>query len=228
MKTLEIYIEAKQKELMDNLFFKELKQVNDLLKMKSYVNKLTFWVMTFQDVLRLNELHVRDPELKNKLHEHRLEDSGHEKWFLHDKKYIEDLKEKQLDNNQTIAWLYNSDSQPIRDATYALVSEIFREEEDLLRVVFLLVLEAAAHIFFGNMVKQVKKIGEDDNLHYFSSLHFNAEESHEMFTMESQNNLFAKYISPNKRRDALKMIDRCFKAFNLMFLGLWVSCHNSA
>src|SRR5215204_4975901 len=71
-----------------NPFFALLRKLRNLEEISTFVPELTFWAMTFQDILRINEERVKDPYLKKVARHHRLEDAGHEKWFLHDKKYM--------------------------------------------------------------------------------------------------------------------------------------------
>lgn len=224
MKTLVMYIEAKQKELMDNPFFHELKKTNDLKKLNQYIQKITFWIMTFQDILRLNESRVQDPFWQKILHKHRMENSGYQQWFLHDKKCIEKMCGQDLQMDE-LSLLYHLDSQHIRDASYAIMAEVYKMEDDDMRVVYLWIIEAAVYVFFEKFAKQVNKIDVTNRLKYFSSSYFDFEVSYEFFEEETKKLLSSKLLSINKRRDGLRLIDRCFKLFNQMFLGLSSTCH---
>lgn len=85
MKTVQAYIDSKQHEFMNHPFFNILEELNSIEEISYFVPELTFWAMTFQDILRINEERVTDPYLKKVARHHRLEDAGHEKWFLSDK-----------------------------------------------------------------------------------------------------------------------------------------------
>lgn len=225
MKTIQAYIDSKQNEFMNHPFFTVLEQLNSLEEISYFVPELTFWAMTFQDILRINEEKVKDPYLKKVARHHRLEDAGHEKWFLSDKKY---MCQKSIDKScdrDDVAWLYSKDSQLIRDAAYALMSEIFKCDDESLNIALLLTLESSGHVFFDKVVKQVKKTGEDKNLQYFSSSHLEVELAHAMFEEEMEKTLFARKLSISTRRNALKMIDRCYDAFGKMFDGLILACN---
>src|SRR6185312_10890845 len=104
--------------------------------------RLAFWVMSFQDILRLNEQMVNDPVLKRIARHHRDEDLGHERWFLED---IAKLTGGPL----TISALYGRASASTRDAAYQLITEVYRATDDRLRIVLVLVLESTGHVFFG-------------------------------------------------------------------------------
>ncbi len=93
-----------------------------------------------------------------------------------------------------------------------------------MNVALLLTLESSGHVFFDKVVKQVKKAGEDENLQYFSSSHLEVELAHALFEDEMERKLYAQPIPMDVRRSALKMIDRCYDAFNKMFDGLIEVC----
>ncbi|HHF7343665.1 TPA: hypothetical protein ACPSKE_000057 [Legionella feeleii] len=225
MKTIQTYIDSKQQEFMGHPFFEVLTQLNSLEEISYFVPELTFWAMTFQDILRLNEERVTDPYLKKVARHHRLEDAGHEKWFLHDKKYMGGLCNDKSCTKDDVAWLYSKESQLTRDAAYAIMSEIYKTDDEILNIALLLTLESSGHVFFEKVAKQVKKAGEDKNLKYFSSSHLEVELAHALFEEEMERKLFAIPVPVNVRREALKMIDRCYDAFNKMFDGLILACN---
>lgn len=225
MKTIQSYIDSKQQEFMNHPFFEVLSHLDSLEEIGYFVPELTFWAMTFQDILRLNEERVSDPYLKKVARHHRLEDAGHEKWFLHDKKYIGSVNKDKSCSKDSVVWLYSKESELTRDAAYAIMSEIYKTDDELLNIALLLTLESSGHVFFEKVVKQVKKAGEDQNLKYFSSNHLDVELAHALFEGEMESKLFAMEVPINVRRDALKMIDRCYDAFNKMFDGLIIACN---
>lgn len=225
MKTIQAYIDSKQNEFMNHPFFKLLEGLDSLEEISYFVPELTFWAMTFQDILRINEERVQDPYLKKVARHHRLEDAGHEKWFLSDKKYMSELCNDPACGRDDIAWLYRKDSQIIRDAAYAIMAEIYKLDEEILNVALLLTLESSGHVFFEKVVNQVKKTGEDKNLKYFSSSHLEVEMAHAIFEEEMERKIFERKLSVSTRRKGLQMIDRCYAAFNKMFDGLILACN---
>jgi len=138
MKTIQAYIDSKQNEFMNHPFFTILEGLDSIEEINYFVPELTFWAMTFQDILRLNEEKVKDPYLKKIARHHRLEDAGHEKWFLSDKKYLNQLSSEKSVDRDDVAWLFSKDSQLIRDAAYALMSEIFKSEDEAVNIALLL------------------------------------------------------------------------------------------
>lgn len=221
MKTIQSYIDSKQQEFANHPFFDVLEQLESLEDIGSFVPELTFWAMTFQDILRLNEERVTDPYLKKIARHHRLEDAGHEQWFLHDKEYMAGPGAVKEDIN----WLFGKETQLTRDPAYAILSEVYKADNEMINIALLLVIESSGHVFFEKIVKQVQKTGEDKNLKYFSSSHFEVELAHALFEEEMERKLFAQPISTKVRRDALKMVDRCYDAFSKMFDGLTIACN---
>ncbi|KTC97504.1 hypothetical protein Lgee_1825 [Legionella geestiana] len=226
MKSIQNYIDSKQQEFVNHPFFEVLEKLDSLEEISYFVPELTFWAMTFQDILRLNEERVTDPYLKKVARHHRLEDAGHEKWFLQDKKYMG--ARSVVDSgckNDDVAWLYGKESQITRDAAYAILSEVYKADNEMLNIALLLTLESSGHVFFEKVAKQVKKTGEDSNLKYFSSSHLEVEMAHALFEEEMERKLYERDIPVNVRREALKMVDRCYDAFNKMFDGLVLACN---
>ncbi len=131
--------------------------------------------------------------------------------------------DKSCESND-ISWLYSKSSQATRDAAYALVAEVFKAENEVINIALLLTLESSGHVFFEKVAKQVQEIGETKNLKYFSNSHLEVEMAHALFEEEMERVLFSRKIPLNIRRDALKMIDRCYEAFNKMFNGLVIVC----
>ncbi|MFT4059462.1 MAG: hypothetical protein QM652_07930 [Legionella sp.] len=225
MQVIQDYINTKQQEFRNHPFFTILEQLDSLEEISYFVPELTFWAMTFQDILRINEERVTDPYLKKIARHHRLEDAGHDKWFLHDKKYMGTISvDKSCDNND-VSWLYSKETQLTRDAAYALVAEVYKSNNEHINIALLLTLESSGHVFFEKVARQVQKTGEDKNLKYFSNAHLEVEKAHAMFEKEMERVLFARQIPQNVKRDALKMIDHCYEAFNKMFDGLIIACN---
>lgn len=224
MKTVQSYIDSKQAEFNNHPFFELLASFKTIEEINYFVPELTFWAMTFQDILRLNEERVTDPYLKKIARHHRLEDAGHEKWFLHDKGYMSPFGTNGENQRHDIAWLYGKDCRATRDAAYAIVSEIYNIDNEYLNIALLLTLESSGHVFFEKVAQQVRMTGEDKNLMYFSSSHLEVEKAHALFETEMERKLFKTVLPIEVRRKALKMIDRCYDAFSAMFDGLIEAC----
>jgi hypothetical protein len=213
LKTIEKYLTKKQGEFAQHSFFAQIAESRLLNEFGFFAQQMTFWVMTFQDVLRLNEARFASTDFQKIAHSHRLEDEGHNLWFL------SDLNQMQIDE-PNLRILYSQDHVLTRDATYALVSEIFRAPNDYQRIAFLLTLESLAHVFFERTSNSIKNIGYSSKLKYFSDYHFEIEESHESLGQSLEICFDGVHLNQDDETSIFDMIDRVHTAFKLMFDGL--------
>ena len=119
-----------------------------------------------------------------------------------------------------VEWLFGRHHACTRDAAYALVAEVFRVDDDRLRVPLLLTLEAAGHVFFGRVAQFVEHAGMGHALRYFSFSHLEVEHNHQVFDNELDRRIAAMELGPAVRASAIALVDRCYDAFNAMFDGL--------
>src|SRR4029079_17595303 len=111
MKWVEAYVAKRQEEFRGHAFFAEERLSSDLRGGLSFAPDLTFWVMTFQDILRLNASLTRDPQIRRIVRHHRAEDAGHDRWFL------DDLASMQV-AAPDVRHLFGERHAPTRDAAY--------------------------------------------------------------------------------------------------------------
>lgn len=213
MKAVLQHIEAREKRFATHPFFLELKQDRPLEQVMAFAPRLTFWVMSFQDVLRLNAHFIQDPHLKALATRHHAEESGHDQWFEDD---IASLTGGSL----SIGALYGKAHAKTREAAYTIISEVYRPVDDRLRIVLLWALESTSHVFFGRTAMLCASQGADERLKYFSDHHMRAEAQHAMFEQQLAAELEAMELEPAVRADALAMVDRCFGAFENLLTGM--------
>lgn len=214
MKTVREYLAQKQMKFQEHAFFQELFVDASPEKLAYFAQKMTFWVMSFQDVLRLNSTRITHPLLYQVARTHQVEDSGHEKWFLNDLNRLG----CGAPNVQT---LYSQESAFVRCVSYALVSEVFRANNDFERIALLLSLESTAQVFFENITKFSKSIGYASVLEYFSYHHLDAEESHESFNEEMEAQVDNIELTLEQQKSIFELIDRVFASFTTMFDELY-------
>jgi len=208
------YLKTKEKILRKNQLFQSLHcgQYN-LEDFAVVAHNISFWVMSFQDLLRINLSHVTDKHYYQIIKQHLMEDVGHEKWFL------DDLKALNV-GQPSLQILYSKSHAAVRDATFSLMSEVFRATYDYERIVLILTLESAGHIFFESVADFVEKYNCNHKFKYFSNHHLGVEKNHELFEKQIQLYLNSIQLNHEERCRVFDMIDRVYEAFILMFNGL--------
>lgn len=213
MEQLKTHIALRQSEFMNHEFFQILKEKsNSIEDVMGFAPYIAFWVMTFQDILRLNETQVTDPFLRKVARHHRLEDKDHDRWF------IEDLHKLNLDIPLT--FLFDKKFTSTRDGTFAIVAEVYKVTNDYLRIALLLTLESTGHIFFNAVADQLNRTIDGNSLLYFSKFHLDVEKAHEMFEQEMERTLFQHVLPAEAVRDGIVLINRIYDAFYQIFDGL--------
>jgi hypothetical protein len=213
MKLVDAHVAKRQADFCKHSFFTDDRLGAGLWGVLSFAPDLTFWVMAFQDILRLNATLTRDPTIRRIVRHHRAEDAGHERWFL------DDLAAMQLPAPD-VRWLFGERHTPTRDAAYALMSEVYRASDDRLRLVLVKTLESAGHVFFGRVAEVVERAGWSKLLKYFSFSHLEIEKSHQVFEDEIARTVAAIRLEPKLRAEAKQLVDRCYAAFGTMFDAL--------
>jgi hypothetical protein len=213
MKIVREHIKARQARFAKNSFFEQLEIDEASPEALSFVSGLTFFVMVFQDVLRLNEARVKDPALRDIARHHRAEDRGHDDWFLHDLAAIEGRL-------PDVSMLFSSAHVTTRDAAYALIGEVLRADDDRVNIALLLVLESTGHVFFEKVVSWLERAGLSDGLRYFARSHLGVELGHEMFEQKANAMLDAIELREDERRAVIAAVDRCFDPITEMIVAL--------
>jgi hypothetical protein len=214
MKHVQDHIADKQSQFAEHQFFKSMGRCESVPQFLEIVSDLSFWVMSFQDILRLNEERVKDPYLRRLAKHHRIEDRGHELWFL------EDVSSLHQETKCDIRNLFHQKKTSIRDASYAIISEVFNTDDERLRIILLFTLESTGHIFFEKAAQFVQDNGYTDRLKYFSNHHLEVEKAHAIFEDAMEKEFLSMLLSAEKRSAALALIDRVYAAFTQMFDSL--------
>ena len=207
MKIIQEYIKTKQAEFAHCPLFNHIRKRLPLQQTMGFAPYGAFWVMTFQDILRLNEVLTKDPMLREFARQHKQEDSGHEQWFLQDLEVMFDTKKL------TIDWLYGTSCAPIRDASYTIMTELIKAESDQLRTVLVLALESTSQIFSQEITSYICDMGYGEKLKYFSKTHFDAENEHAMYEEEGKEQLQAIKFTPQEREKAVALVDHIYAIF---------------
>ena len=201
-------IAEKQRDFARRAFFRRLEGPATVADARSFAQHLAFFVLVFQDVLRLNEARVRDPTVAVLLRHHRAEDRDHEQWFLRDL--------SRLGIRCDVTDLFGPAHQDIRDAAYAVMSEVFRTDSDGVRAALVLALEATGEVFFSRVPRYMDGIRQAEDLEYFSRGHAQVEENHSLLEAQVSERLDQHTWPEPELQEALAMVDRLFGAMTRM------------
>lgn len=217
MKTVRAHIADKQTAFAEHALLSRLACNAPLAEVLPFISTLSFWAMAFQDAIRLNESKVKDPQLRRMARMHRVEDAGHDKWFLTDLLKIEG-------RNPDVRTLFGPQHAATRDATYALMSEVYAAKDDCERIVFILALESTGHVFFEAIAGYFERMGVTQSLQYFARQHIDVEKAHELFEAEVYTALDHMVLTEAQRASACALVDRVYEAFAAMFDGFEDVC----
>ncbi|HEY2512585.1 MAG TPA: tryptophan dimethylallyltransferase family protein [Polyangiaceae bacterium] len=163
---------------------------------------VAFFVLCFQDVLRLVHEHTTDPELKAIAETHRREDAGHDLWYLHDL--------DRLGVSLGVRDLFADERARIRDVAYTQISDALRSSDDRSRLGVVLALEAAGAEFFGSMIAGLERLSHDEGLLYFARPHQKVEQSHDLFEDEASERMNRIAVPADVLREVLEVVERTF------------------
>lgn len=197
-------VSALASDLAEHPFLKRLESSGGLQGIRSMAARLTFFVLAFQDMLRLVHERTTDGRLKEVARVHALEDAGHHEWFLHDL--------RQLGVPLDLRLVYGSDHRATRDLSYEILSEVLQAQDDVARLAIVLSLEAAGHEFFGRVIGFLARIGFDGPMKYFARSHERVEQSHDVFESETHRSLAEMPLSRAALDEATRAARRTFAA----------------
>ncbi len=209
MKIVQPHIEDKQATYARHPFFDRLRRDAPLHEILPCTEQVAFWTLSFQDALRLNEARVEDPTLRDIVRRHRLEEGGHDHWFLTDMTKI-------FGSPPDLARLFGDEHQAAREAGYALLTEVMRANSDHERLLMLFVFESTGHVFFEEIAAYFSRAGIRRSLKYFAQHHIDAEQDHEVFEKDVADFIAGIELAPDQRDLARAMVDRAYVAFHRM------------
>jgi hypothetical protein len=201
-------IEHAAKEFEKRPYFRLLEGPGSRRDVQILVPAATFFVFAFQDMLRLNYERVQDPEIKKIARQHRMEDAGHELWFISDM--------RKLGVERDIVWLFSKHHRATRDASLELIGEVLHADDDYQRIAIPLVLEAGGHVYFSRIFHFFERCGVDSDLEYFAEAHWRVEQAHEVFDVEQGQTLERMVLSGAVRKRAIDMAARMFASMTRM------------
>jgi hypothetical protein len=201
---IEGLIAALSAKLADHPFLERLESTSGLPGARAMASRLTFFVLSFQDMLRLVHERTSDDRMKEVARVHAIEDAGHDEWFLHDL--------RQLGIPLDLRLVYGNDHRATRDLCYEILSEVLHAKDDFARLAIVLSLEAAGHEFFGRVIGLLARSGFDLPLKYFAPSHARVEQSHDIFEGETRDAVAEIPMSPESFEVTARAVRRTFAA----------------
>ncbi|WP_141215522.1 hypothetical protein [Hahella sp. CCB-MM4] len=211
MKNVYKYISESKDQFTQENFYKNFRNADEKIIVPVCAMGLGFWIMTFQDALRLNAQKFQDQKLKLIAEKHRNEDSGHDLWYLHD---LDALRI----NPPDLYMLYSPDLAFVRDSAFEVMGEIMKSDDDYTRLAIIETIEAVSEVFFYHMATYTSSKANGFKLLYFSRHHYEAEMSHSDRDIEAA--FMNNTVSYEKRRQIIETVDRILDSFRAVLEGL--------
>jgi DMATS type aromatic prenyltransferase len=200
---VEAAIAERREVLSSHAFLTRLERGGTIDEVRGLASQLTFYVMCFQDMLRLARGLTTDPVLKDFAIKHEAEDLGHDQWFLSDLAL--------LGVGRNLSWTFSAAHENTRDVAYHLIAEIVGAEHDATRLAVLLSLEAAGAEFFGRIIGLLDRLGRSEGLLYFARTHHAIEQNHDVFEQESKRRLDAIVLPDDALSEVLRAVTCTFE-----------------
>lgn len=195
-----------QAELAEHAFFAHLNQRGSFEDIRAIAPRVAFFVMCFQDVIRLVPRLTTDPQLQHIGRIHEREDKGHDLWFLQDL--------QRFGVTCDVETLFADEHASVRDIVYGQIADLMRAKSDWARLGLVLALEAAGTEFFANLIALLERTGRTQGLKYFARSHQRVEQSHEIHGESSESLLASLTLSPEALAEVLTVVDRTFMAMS--------------
>jgi len=169
---VEAVIAEHTEALREHPFLKRLEGAGDIGQLKRCVSRLGFFILAFQDMLRVAAERCTDPEVLPIVRGLQRDDRGHDLWYLEDA--------ARLDSPLGVDSMFSPEAKCARDTSYAILAEIATAKDDRARLAILLSLEASAREFFERVPHFAARVGAPP-LKFFGQVHLDAEAAHEAF-----------------------------------------------
>lgn len=208
MKHVLASIEAQTVPFAKLTYFRLLERPGARSDIEVMARGLSFFVLSFQDMLRLNARLVKDPELEALALGQRKDDAGHDLWFLNDV--------QKLELEPDVRWLFSKRHEQTRDTSYEIISQILAAPSDAARLAVGLALEATGGVYFSRVYRFFSGFGLSEGFQFFSRQHWDAEQSHDIRESDVHERLLAIELSPEARAQALAAAEATFGAISRM------------
>ncbi|HEY0467738.1 MAG TPA: iron-containing redox enzyme family protein [Polyangiaceae bacterium] len=217
MQEVELEIDRRRQKFATHPFLRALEGPGTLESFRRFAPRVAFFVMAFQDVLRLTHCLSSDPAIKEIARIHAGEDRGHEQWYLND---LERLG-VQLD----VRSLFSEHHDLTRDVAYGQISHVMRAAHDQTRLAVALSLEAIGSECFGRAIAFLDRVGSSAKLEYFARKHQAIEQGHQVFETDTQGQLAHIPVPEAAVVEVLEAIDNTFAGMTALMSDLESAFH---
>ena len=212
MVDVEAAIASRRNDFAKHGFLQAVEAGGTLDTFRAIAPRFAFFVLCFQDVLRLAYSESTDVSIRQICEVHAQEDHGHDRW------YLQDLEQLRLPLD--VAALFSAEYQTARDVAFGQVSSVIAARHDQTRLAVALSLEAIGAECFGRVIALLERVGAADGLRYFARRHQQIEQSHQVFEA-SANTAMAAIAVPAEDRDELVLaVNSTFEGMSILLSDL--------
>jgi len=186
-------------DFAEHSFLVSLDYAASLERLRRFVPGLTFWVLAYQDVLRLHEEMARDPLVRRVATTLRQNERGDDATFLSDMH----LLGSELDLRSA----FGREHVHVRDGAYALTSELFRAETEHARLAVLLVVAAESAVLRAKLGRFAERIAYREPLRWIPRPRPGAS-GQRLWDLELQADLASVILPTRTRAEALRVVER--------------------
>jgi hypothetical protein len=207
MKRLMQVRDAEQRRFAEHPVFARMEREPLEVLLPALAYTTGFWALGFQDLIRLVDEAVEDPELGRYARSHREEDTGHQLWL------VEDLQLYGHGPHSRVFSHFEAGNFAARLHTYRVMAELLRLTDDRLRVALLLAVESAGHVFFAWMSRLTAALGTATPLKYFGGHHIAVERAHTVFAGPSEQAIAELVLADAVADEGMAMVRRIHRSF---------------
>jgi hypothetical protein len=219
MHDVESVIEGHKRMFATHAFLRALEGHATMEHFKRFVPRVAFFVMCFQDVLRLVHSLSSDPAIKAIAGVHAAEDHGHDLWYLNDV--------RRLGVPLGVHTLFSDAQRVARDTAYGQIASVLSAHHDQTRLAVALSLEAIGSECFGRAIALLERLESAEGLEYFARKHQAIEQGHQVFESEAQTQLDRILVSQEALPEVLKAIEKTFNGMKALMTDLETAFHAS-
>jgi len=217
MQDVEREIDEHRQHFATHSFLGALEGSGTIDHFKRFAPRVAFFVLAFQDVLRLTHSLSSDPAIGQITRIHAAEDRGHDRWYLND---IE-----RLGVEFDVRWLFSDAHQLTRDVAYGQICRVMRAAHDQTRLTVALSLEAIGSECFGRAIAFLERIGLAGGLEYFARKHQDIEQGHQVFETDAQGQLAQILVPEAALPEIREAITNTFDGMTTLMSDLETAFH---